>query len=57
MARIARAEEVAALTAFLLSEEAPYVTGQSIAIDGGWTSSFGDVSIDPALRARFRSAG
>ncbi|MDR6867096.1 NAD(P)-dependent dehydrogenase (short-subunit alcohol dehydrogenase family) [Microbacterium resistens] len=55
MGRIARAEEVAALTAFLLSDAAPYVTGQSIAVDGGWTSSFGDVSPDPALLARFNA--
>ncbi|MFK4762199.1 SDR family NAD(P)-dependent oxidoreductase [Microbacterium sp. ZW T5_45] len=53
MGRIARAEEVAAVTAFLLSDEAPYLSGQSIAVDGAWTASFGDVAIDPALRARF----
>lgn len=53
MGRIARAEEVAAVTAFLLSDEAPYLTGQSIAVDGAWTASFGDVAVDPALRARF----
>lgn len=44
MGRIARAEEVAAVTAFLLSDEAPYLSGQSIAVDGAWTASFGDVS-------------
>lgn len=54
MGRIARAEEVAAVAAFLLSDEAPYLTGQSIAVDGAWTASFGDIAIDPALRARFR---
>lgn len=53
MRRIARAEEVAALTAFLLSAEAPYISGQSIAVDGAWTASFGDIAIDPALRKRF----
>lgn len=41
MGRIARAEEVAAVTAFLLSDEAPYLTGQSVAVDGAWTASFG----------------
>lgn len=51
--RIARAEEVAAVTAFLLSDEAPYLTGQSIAVDGAWSASFGDVSVAPELRARF----
>jgi len=53
MGRIARSEEVAAVAAFLLSDEAPYLTGQSIAVDGGWTSSFGDVSVPAALRERF----
>ncbi|MGF2949340.1 SDR family NAD(P)-dependent oxidoreductase [Microbacterium alcoholitolerans] len=43
MGRIARAEEVAAVTAFLLSDEAPYLSGQSIALDGAWTVSFGDI--------------
>jgi NAD(P)-dependent dehydrogenase (short-subunit alcohol dehydrogenase family) len=53
MGRIARAEEVAAVAAFLLSDEAPYLSGQSIAVDGAWTASFGEVVVDPALRARF----
>ncbi|QYM64289.1 SDR family oxidoreductase [Microbacterium sp. Se5.02b] len=54
MGRIARAEEVAAVTAFLLSDQAPYLSGESIAVDGAWTASFGDVEVDPALAARFR---
>ena len=49
MRRIARAEEVAALTAFLLGDEAPYVSGQSIAVDGAWTASFGRPQTDPEL--------
>jgi NAD(P)-dependent dehydrogenase (short-subunit alcohol dehydrogenase family) len=55
MGRIARAEEVAAVTAFLLSDEAPYLSGQSIAVDGAWTASFGDITLDPALRERFEA--
>ena len=51
--RIARAEEVASVTAFLLSDEAPYLSGQSIAVDGAWTASFGDIALDPGLRERF----
>jgi NAD(P)-dependent dehydrogenase (short-subunit alcohol dehydrogenase family) len=53
MGRIARADEVAAVTAFLLSDEAPYLSGQSIAVDGAWTASFGDIAVSPDLRARF----
>jgi NAD(P)-dependent dehydrogenase (short-subunit alcohol dehydrogenase family) len=38
MHRIGRPEEVAALIAFLGSDEAPYITGQVITIDGGMGS-------------------
>ncbi len=37
MERMGSVEEVAGLVSFLLSEEAGYVTGQVIAIDGGAT--------------------
>jgi NAD(P)-dependent dehydrogenase (short-subunit alcohol dehydrogenase family) len=33
--RLGTAEEVAALTAFLLSDEAPFITGAAYAVDGG----------------------
>ena len=35
LGRYGRAEEVAKLTAFLSSEDAAYITGQVIGIDGG----------------------
>ncbi len=39
MRRLARPEEFAALAAFLVSERASYITGSSIAVDGGWIRS------------------
>lgn len=36
MGRVGEPHEFAALAAFLCSERASYITGQSIAVDGGW---------------------
>jgi len=38
MKRIRMPHEIAPVVGFLLSEEASYITGQNIIIDGGWTA-------------------
>jgi 3-oxoacyl-[acyl-carrier protein] reductase len=39
MGRVGEPKELAALIAFLASEQAGYITAQSIAVDGGWIKS------------------
>jgi 3-oxoacyl-[acyl-carrier protein] reductase len=38
--RLGRPEELGALVSFLASEQAAYITGQSIVADGGWMRGF-----------------
>lgn len=37
LARVGRAEEIAGAVAFLLGDASTFVTGQNLAVDGGWT--------------------
>jgi 3-oxoacyl-[acyl-carrier protein] reductase len=39
MGRLGEPREFAALVAFLASERAAYITGASVAVDGGWIRS------------------
>ncbi|KPP83682.1 MAG: 2-keto-3-deoxy-L-fuconate dehydrogenase [Rhodobacteraceae bacterium HLUCCA08] len=39
MGRIATADEIAALAVYLASDESAFMTGQAIAIDGGWSNT------------------
>ena len=37
MRRMGEPNDIAPLVSFLLSDDAKYITGQNIAVDGGWT--------------------
>lgn len=51
--RIASPSEIADVVDFLLSDNSSYVTGQSIYVDGGWTSSLGSREVDKELAQRY----
>jgi len=47
LGRLGQPEEVAALCHFLVSDEAAYITGQNIAVDGGLTTGWTDYDLVP----------
>lgn len=51
MGRVGKAEEVAAVITFLASEDASYVTGAAVVVDGGLTAATGQVSFTKLLGA------
>ena len=51
--RIGLPSEIAEVVAFLLSPRASYVSGQSIAVEGGWTSALGVAEINTDLAERY----
>jgi 3alpha(or 20beta)-hydroxysteroid dehydrogenase len=46
LGRFGRAEEVASLVLFLASDEASFVSGQDIAVDGGFSAACRFVDVD-----------
>lgn len=52
LGRLGEPEEVAALAHFLASDEAAYITGQNIAIDGGLTAGWTDYDLVPPANVR-----
>ena len=47
LGRLGEPDEVAALCHFLASDEAAYITGQNIAIDGGLTAGWTEYDLVP----------
>jgi 3-oxoacyl-[acyl-carrier protein] reductase len=48
LGRLAEPEEVARVVAFLVSDDASYVTGSSVLVDGGWVADGGWAGMSPS---------
>lgn len=57
MGRFGQADEVAELIAFLASDRAAYITGQTIYIDGGWTAQLYTTDYEELQWSRLPEAG
>jgi meso-butanediol dehydrogenase/(S,S)-butanediol dehydrogenase/diacetyl reductase len=49
MGRVGKPEEVASVITFLASDDASYITGAAIVVDGGLTAASGQVSFTRLL--------
>ena len=51
--RIGQAEDIASAALFLASDEATYITGINLPVDGGWSAGGGVGQPDPEISAVF----
>jgi NAD(P)-dependent dehydrogenase (short-subunit alcohol dehydrogenase family) len=52
LGRLAEPREVARVVAFLASDDASYLTGSSVLVDGGWLADGGWEGMSPTEGAR-----
>lgn len=54
--RLGQSEDIAQAAVFLASDEASFITGVNLPVDGGWSASGGAGQPDPEISARFVEA-